>query len=80
VFELRKANYFRFVKNEIRIVGLTIRQKNAIMKAFVEGKINELVNENYMKDIFAGDQIYILPLAHQENEDTPTFIQYITEN
>lgn len=50
------------------------------MKAFVEGKINDLVNENYMKDIFAGDQIYVLPLAHQEDESTPVFIRYISEN
>lgn len=69
------------VKNtDIIIRGLTVRQRNAIVFAFREGLINELVNARYMIDTFSGDQIHIIPEFRQEKADSVSYIEYLSSN
>lgn len=64
------------MENEVRIVGLTVRQRNALQKAFESGEINALVNRSYMSDLFESDQIRICPLVELKRQNGITWITY----
>jgi len=65
---------------DVLVRGLTVRQRNALLKAFTDGLINELLNQRYMIDTFETDQIKVIPEFRQEKTDSVSYIDYMSQN